>query len=102
MNGKQMNYESSNTVMFKPMGALTSNFSPLSSSNQGDSILNGNSLNMLRPSQSSNGLGSNNMNQFMNKPNDMDLGGNRRLLLSNGSQMPMYSNGNASFFLFII
>lgn len=93
MNGKQLSYESTNTVMFKPMGALNSNFSPLSSSNQIDSILNGNSLNMVRSSQSSNGLGSNNMNQFMNKPNDMDSGGNRRLLISNGSQMPMYSNG---------
>lgn len=94
MNGKQLSYEATNTVMFKPMGALNSNFSPLSSSNQIDSILNGNSLNMVRSSQSSNGLGSNNMNQFMNKPNDMDSGGNRRLLISNGSQMPMYSNGN--------
>lgn len=88
MNGKQINYES-NAVMFKPMGALNSNFSPLSSSNQVDSILNSNSLNMMRSSQASNGLGSS--NQFMAKQSDMDSG--RRHLLSNGSQMPMYSNG---------
>ena len=88
-NGKQpqqqVNYESSNT--FKPFGALTSNnMSPLSS-NQMDSILNSNSLALMRNNHS-------NLNQYMNKT---DMDSNRRLLLTNGNQMPMYSNGSNNY-----
>lgn len=110
-NGKLVSYESGHGAgaglsnngitngsggLFKPFGSLTLNnnsHSPsLSNTNNDlDTILNSNGVGgMLR----STALGSSHLSQntYMNKT-EID---NRRLMLSNGSQMQMYSTGNVN------